>query len=98
MPENPMKQHLGNGVFAEIEDGQIKLTTLGLDNNTANTIYLNDEALCGLNQFAPVETLEARYADLKDQLQAVENALVEAGVWGIVDGAADTLDEAINIL
>lgn len=50
------KQHLGNGVFAEIEDGQIKLTTLGRDNNTENTIYINDEALCGLNQFVPGES------------------------------------------
>lgn len=45
-----------------------------------------------------IRLLNSQVADLKDQLAAVEDALCEAGVWGVVDCDATTYPEAIEIL
>lgn len=42
--------------------------------------------------------LEVKYAELKEQLAEVEDALVEAGMWGNVECEAQTYAEAIEML
>ena len=41
---------------------------------------------------------EVAYAELKDQLAEVEEALSDAGVWGSVDCETQTFAEAIEVL
>ena len=44
------KTYLGDGVYADLEDGMVKLTTEnGL--RTSNTIYLEHETLIALEQY-----------------------------------------------
>lgn len=56
------KQYLGDGVYADIENGMIKLTTSNGIQET-NTIYLELEVYSALNQYVQARIDARKKAD-----------------------------------
>lgn len=50
--ENGLKQYIGDSIYADLENGMIKLTTEnGLPDDPSNTIYLESFVLRNLQQY-----------------------------------------------
>jgi hypothetical protein len=64
------------------------------------SLYPHGSKLTGANAelIASAPAMAERIKMLEDQLTDIEDALIEAGVWGTVDCEATTYAEAIEIL